>query len=405
MSKQEGRSTRLALLWMNLTAEPLISLYTLVPFILRKDLQATLFQVSLFLTLRPVLSVFSFYWSAYYKEGKGGLIRNLISASVLAYLPFLFFPWVGNYWYFLFASAAYQLFSKAAIPSLIEVLKRNIPKKSREHAFSLYFILSFIESGLLGLFFGGVLDSHLLDWKMLFFFASFIGLSGILLFSRLRVPELPIKKGEENSRSFLAHPWKESFQLIKNRADFAHFQGAFMIGGSALMLMAPALSFYNANTLALSYTNMTTARFIFMAIGVAGSSLLWKRGLSQVPLLKLTRWVLFGFGLFPLALLLAQVDLWFLYAAFFVYGIAQAGSHLIWNLSGTFFAVDEDSSSYTRVNILTQGLRGAVVPLLGGFLCDLVGPVPVLALSMSLCFFGAWFLFHKSKQLALRDAL
>ena len=65
---QKWRSTRLALLWMNLAAEPLISLYTLIPFILRKDLSATMFQVSLFVTLRPVLSVFSFYWSAYLKE-------------------------------------------------------------------------------------------------------------------------------------------------------------------------------------------------------------------------------------------------------------------------------------------------------------------------------------------------
>jgi hypothetical protein len=148
---QGSRPTRFALLWMNLASEPLISLYTLIPFLLRKDLNATMFQISLFVTLRPVLSVFSFYWSAYLKEGKGRLIVNLVSASLLAYLPFLFFPWTGSYWFLLFASAMYQLFSRAALPSLIEVLKRNIPKKPREHAFSLYFILSFVESGFLGL--------------------------------------------------------------------------------------------------------------------------------------------------------------------------------------------------------------------------------------------------------------
>ena len=87
---------------------------------------------------------------------------------------------------------------------------------------------------------------------------------------------------------------------MRDRADFAHFQGAFMIGGSALMLMAPALSAYYVDTLALSHTNITTARFIFMAIGVAGSSLLWKKGLSHVPLLKLTLWVFLGSDYFPL---------------------------------------------------------------------------------------------------------
>jgi len=397
---QQWRSTRLALLWMNLAAEPLISLYTLIPFILRKDLGATLFQISLFVTLRPVLSVFSFYWSAYLKEGRGKLVANLVSASVLAYLPFLFFPWVSSFWYLLFASGVYQLFSRAAIPSLIEVLKRNIPKAAREHAFSLFFILSFVESGILGLFFGHVLDAHVVSWNTLFFFAALIGLSSILLFSRQKVPELQEETKPKTGSIF--HPWRESFQLMRNRADFAHFQGAFMIGGSALMLMAPALSTYYVDVLNLTYSNITTARFIFMAIGVAGSSLLWKKGLSHVSLLKLTRWVLFGFGLFPIALLLAQVHLWLLYLAFFFYGIAQAGSHLIWNLSGTFFAADQNSSPYTRVNILMLGLRGAVMPLAGGLLCDFVGPVPILVLGTLLCFYGMYYLYQtQSKRVKL----
>lgn len=402
-TSQDWRSTRSALLWMNLASEPLISLYTLIPFLLRKDLGATMFQISLFVTLRPVLSVFSFYWSAYLKEGKGRLIANFISASLLAYLPFLFFPWIGSFWFLILASAMYQLFSRAAIPSLIEVLKRNIPKKPREHAFSLFFILSFVESGILGLLFGSLLDSQRFDWKMLFFYAALVGLSSALFFSRLKVPVLNSNVKSDVSKSSLSHPWKESFRLIRERADFAYFQGAFMIGGSALMLMAPALSSYYVDTLNLSHSHITTARFIFMAIGVAGSSLLWKKGLANVPLLKLSFWVLFGFGLFPIALLLAKIDMWFLYLAFFIYGIAQAGSHLIWNLSGTFFAADQDSSPYTRVNILMLGLRGAVMPFIGGLLCELFGPSLILFLGMCLCFFGARYLAQVVKKSDLQN--
>jgi MFS family permease len=393
---QDSRPTRLALLWMNLASEPLISLYTLIPFLLRKDLNATMFQISLFVTLRPVLSVFSFYWSAYLKEGKGRLIVNLGSASLLAYLPFLFFPWAGGYWFLLFASAMYQLFSRAALPSLIEVLKRNIPKKPREHAFSLFFILSFVESGFLGLMFGGLLDAQLVDWKMLFFCAALVGLSSVVFFFRLKVPVMQGNPDSKPSGS-LVHPWRESFRLVRERADFAYFQGAFMIGGSALMLMAPALSSYYVDTLKLSYSNITTARFIFMAIGVAGASLLWKKGLSHIPILKLTLWVLLGFGLFPVALLMAKIDPWFLYFAFFIYGIAQAGSHLIWNLSGTFFAAEHDSSPYTRANIMMLGLRGAVMPLMGGLLCDLIGPTPILLIGTFLCLYGAYYLFRRTR--------
>ena len=397
-TSQEWRNTRFALLWMNLASEPLISLYTLIPFLLRKDLGATMFQVSLFVTLRPVLSVFSFYRSASLKEKKGSLIANFVSASLLAYLPFLFFPWVGNFWFLVLASAMYQLFSRAAIPSLIEVLNRNIPKKPREHAFSLFFILSFVESGFLGLLFGYLLDSQQLDWKMFFFYAALVGLSSVLFFMQLRVPVLNSKAQSQMPQQSLVHPWRESFKLIRERPDFAYFQGAFMIGGSALMLMAPALSSYYVDTLDLSHSHITIARFIFMAIGVASTSLLWKKGLNDIPLLKLTLWVLLGFGLFPVVLLLAKIDLGFLYFAFFVYGIAQAGSHLIWNLSGTFFSGDQDSSPYTRVNILMLGLRGVIMPFIGGLLCDLFGPSVVLVLGVLLCLYGAWYLYRKMKD-------
>lgn len=392
--------TSLALLWMNLASEPLVALYTLIPFILRKDLDASCYHISLFVSLRPVLSVFSFYWSAYLKEGKGRLIWNLVSACILAFLPFLFFPWVGNFWFLLFASAMYQLFSRAAIPSLIEVLKRNIPKKPREGVYSLTFLLNFIESGLLGLLFGRLLDHPGIDWKVLFSVSALIGLTGVLFFSRIDVPAVEKQSVEKEKISLIA-PWKESFRLMRNQVDFAYFQRAFMIGGSALMLMAPAFPTYYADTLKLTYSNMTMARFLFMAIGVIGSTFFWRKGLSEVPLLRLAIWVLCGFGLFPFFLLLSYWSLGFLYFAFFLYGVAQAGSHLIWNLSGTFFAGEKDSSPYTRVNILMVGLRGAIVPLVGGLLCEWVGPIPIFILGTALSLYGVRYLFCSLRKLSL----
>jgi MFS family permease len=393
--------TRMALLWMNLASEPLVSLYTFLPFILCKDLDISTFRLSLFFTLRPVLSLLSFYWSAYLKEGRGKLVSNLTWACILAYFPFLFFPLLGNIWYLLAASAIYQLFSRAAIPSLIEILKRNIPKQPRENAFSLFFLLSYIESGILGLAFGFLLDVHRIDWKLLFCSASLIGLSTVFLFRRLRVPT---RESSPQPSLSLAHPWKESLHLLQKRADFAHFQWMFMIGGAALMLMSPALSKYYAQTLSLSHTDMAVARFVFMALGVAVASYWWRKSLSKISTLQLTLWILIGFGVFPLVLLLAQYHLSFLYLGFLVYGIAQAGSHLLWNLSGTLFCAEQDSSPYTRVSLLMGGVRGAVFPLLGGLLCDMFGQVTVLVLGMAMCFIGAFAMNQKLKNSSLAKA-
>src|SRR3989339_709155 len=368
--------TRRALLWMNLSNEPFVVLYTLLPFILRKDLGATLLQISILTALRPVLPVFSFYWSANITNRRHLLRSNLIGAWVLGRLPFLFIPWMDSIWYIIFCCAVYEFFNKSGIPALIEILKINIPKEAREKTYTFYFVLSFIESILLGLFMGGLLDLHENSWKILCSLTALIGLSS--LFVQIRVPisidpiatalpTLPLK-------SRILGPWKEAFNLMKNRPDFARFQWGFMMGGFGLMLIAPSLSLFYVDTLNLAHSQLITGRSIFMGIGVVLSSFFWKKALAKLETSQLTLRILIGFGLFPLALVLAPFQIHWFYFSFILYGIAQSGSHLLWNLSGTLFAKDEDSSQFSRVNILMLGLRGIIAPALGGILCQVFGP-------------------------------
>ena len=141
--------------------------------------------------------------------------------------------------------------------------------------------------------------------------------------------------------------------------------------------------------------NITIARFAFMGLGVAFSSFIWKSWLKRFSINFLMCLVLVGFCLFPITLLMAQINGLFLYPAFIIYGIAQAGSQLIWNLSGTIFAQESDSLPYTNVNILTLGIRGCIAPFLGGALCEILGPVPVLFIGTALLILGGAYLFAK----------
>lgn len=51
-----GSKTIRALLWMSISNEPFVVLYAILPFIMRKDLAASLLQLSILASLRPVLS-------------------------------------------------------------------------------------------------------------------------------------------------------------------------------------------------------------------------------------------------------------------------------------------------------------------------------------------------------------
>lgn len=391
--------TRKALLWMNLSHEPFVVLYALLPFILRKDLNASLLQISVLAALRPVLPVFSFYWSANLTHRRHQLRSNLIGAWVLARIPFLFVPWIDQVWYVIFCCAVYEFFNKSGIPALIEILKINIPKKARENTYTFYFVLSFLESILLGFFIGGILDLYPHAWQLLCCLTAIVGLSSLFLQMKVPIPQSTVSDLPPTPfKMRIFQPWKDAFSLMKRHSDFAKFQYGFMMGGFGLMLIAPSLSIFYVDKLQLAHSQLITGRSILMGVGIVLSSYFWRRALANRSIPNLTLHILLGFALFPFVLILATWHIQWFYVAFILYGIAQAGSHLLWNLSGTLFAKEEDSSQFSRVNILMLGLRGMIAPALGGLLCKLTGPIFVLTLGALCCLSGAWYMAFQAKK-------
>lgn len=384
------KSTRLAYVFMHLAHEPFVALFTLLSFILRKDLQASTLQLSIFAMLRPVISFFSFYWSSSITRNKSKLLSNLMGAWALGRIPFLLFPFFQSVWYLIFASAIYQLFYRAGTPALMEILKINIEKKPREKLFSIVYVMCFLESIALGFFVGKLLDLHPSYWKYLFAIFSILSISSMFLQRKIPLPELSIDPNLPKTTNKLVQPWKDCIYLMKTSPLFAKFQWGFMIGGFGLMLIAPALTIYYAEVICLSHQDLSIARYIWMGIGVLLTTSFWRLGLNSLKISSLTVFILIGFGLFPLTLLLAKISLIYLNMAFFLYGVAQAGSHLIWHLSGTLFAQgNESSSKYTGVNVLMVGVRGLVAPILGGCLCYVFGPTSMLVIGSFTCFLGA----------------
>ncbi|MCF7852056.1 MAG: MFS transporter [Simkaniaceae bacterium] len=386
---QITRKTRLAIIFSSLIHEPFASLYVWLPFILRKDLSATVFQISLLVTLKPVISLVSFYWNSHWK---GGVRSSFVISSILARLPFLFCPFTGSIWYFIFASTLYMLFFRASIPPWMEILKINLDKKKRQRYFALGSVLGYGLGVLLALYLGGLLDQYDQIWKILFSLFALFGMIGALIQG-----SLPLKNEEQNhsvkvDRISLLQPWKDTWELMRQRPDFAHFQWGFMAAGFGIMLVIAVAPLYFADILQLSHTDFANARYIFMGLGFVLCSPLWSRLMSRLSVFKMTSLVCLAFAIFPLTLIFAKMWIACLYIAYVIYGFAQSGSHMLWHLSGPLFAKNEDSSKYSGINIVMVGLRGMIAPMLGGILYTFFGSMVVLALGMLFCCFGAWFM-------------
>lgn len=382
---------------MNICNEPFVVLYVIIPFIIRKDLGASLIQLSVLSSLRPVMSLFSFYWSSNLTHQSYRLRSNLIGAWLFARLPFLFVPWINNTWYVLFCCACYELLNRSGNPALIELLKLNLPQQPRDRFYNFCFVLSFIESILLGIIVAALPLCK--DWQILFGITALISLSSIIAQMQIPVPT----KSEQffvNSESLIGkmlRPWKDAFILLKSKPEFFRFQCGFMLGGTGLMLVSPSLSLFYVDLLQLTHSEITIGRSILMGIGVTLSSYFWRKLISKQLIEPLLRYILLGFSMYLFFLCLSNIYLVCFYFSFILYGVSQAGSHLLWNLSGPLFSGDEDSSQFSRVNILMVGLRGAVAPAIGGLLCNYLGPIPVIIIGAIFCLTGSFYMMIPRK--------
>ncbi len=394
--KDPEKNTKFILYWTNLVNEPFTSLQSYIPYILTKSLQASSFWIVLVTMLRPVVAIFSYIWSSRIIHLKESLRSNLVQAGILSRIPFLFFPWISSPAYIVFAAAVYVLFTRASVPAWMEILKLNLSKEERHRHFSLSWILAYVEGILIALGIGWFLDAGANNWKYVFFVSAIVGMSSVFFHATMPILGRVVEKKEKAPFRWrhLLKPWKDCLQLIKARPDFAKFQWGFMAGGFGVMLMQPALPFFFKNTLALSYVDFSIALTIAKGLGIVLSSSKWSKMIGKIPMLLSSSFVCIGFALFPALMMLAPFHLGWLYASYFIYGVAQGGSHLVWHLSGPIFSQDEESSRYSGVNVVMVGIRGLIAPILGGILNSWLGAHVVFGIGGCCCALGFLYLFR-----------
>ena len=400
---QASKKTRLALFLSGLLSEPLVGFIAILPFILRKDLHANGFEVALFNMVKPVVALLSFYWGASLWRQQEKLRSNWMAASLLARLPFLLFPFVDGVGFFILGTALFHFFQKGGMPAQIEILKRNVPQGVRESIFSWSAALNCIFGAVIGLSLALWTNSDFENWKMFFFWSGFIALLSLIL--QARVPVETTDFSVKPKPNPLLTPWKDSWNLLKQRKDFARFQIGFMFGGIGLMLIMPALTLYAVDDLLITPKEVLAGRFVWMGVGFFMATPFWRKGMTSGGIFRLTALANLLFALATLAWIYASLDPVFFSVAFFLYGVAQAGSHLSWNLSGPLFAGNEESSLFSTVNILTVGMRGLIVPLTSTLLCGLLGTLPVLWSGFIFCFSGFVYLISQKRPAMVSSRL
>lgn len=392
------KKTRSALLMSSVLNEPLACLLIWLPFILRKDCHATTWQISLLATLKPLVSILSFYWPKLADFFGFNHRKSVLISGFFSRIFFVFFPVFHSIEYILFASTCYLFFSRASVPSWMELLKLNLQPKQRQKWFSLSSMLGYAEGILLAVGFGSLFDKTFVAWRYLFALSAVLGMLSI--FYQMALPNASSKSNKmqfSSLKDLFFRPLKEAFSLLVERKDFALFQLGFMACGIGIMLANVICPLFFVDLLHLSHLDYAYARYLYMGLGFILFSPIWQKGMQLFSIFGLTSKICMGFALFIVSMLLAQYHIAFLNLAFFIYGASQAGSHLIWHLSGPEFSKDEDSSGFSAVNLMMVGIRGLFGPIMGSILYLNFGPYVVFALSLIFCTAGGMIMLKERR--------
>lgn len=390
--------TKSAFLWTQVLRAPFWAIFNLLLFILYKDLHASPFQITLFIILKPAVSLLSMYWGARIHKRPDRLVSNILAAGIIGYLPFLLFPFFYNAWFVLFAAAVFMVMHRGVVPAWMEIFKLNLPKGVKEKVFSLGSTVSYVVGAILPVVIGPLLDHYPLAWRCIFSIAALVGISALFLQRRIPIAHSPILSPHTLAiREHISQPWKNAFHLLRTRLDFRSFQIGFMaLGGCGLMLMQPALPKFFVDVLRLSYTELSIALLVCKGAGFILTAPMWARGMPKFDIFNFSSFVTTAGALFSLILLLGKFHVTFIYLAYFTYGIMQAGSELIWHLAGPHFSKDSDSSSYSNLSVLAVGVRGLIIPFLGSLLILFIPSAALLVIGALLSFSGTlWMRLYK----------
>jgi len=370
---------------------PFVALNLMLDVILSKHFGASALVISILTTLRPVLAVCAFYWGSFLLFKPQALRVSLVAATLFGASLFLFSPWAETIWYFVIAECCFYLFWRAANPAQMEVLKLNLDKGDRERIFSRSLSISYGLAIGIGPLLGLFLKWHPEQWKLLFSLTAFLYISSAFVKNFFNVPKTSAPQKALSARDLFIQPWKESFRLLKDNRAFLQFQIGIFIAGSGLMFAKPTIPGFLASA-NLSILEIFSLFTLLEGLGFILASRFWAKYLEALGLHLTTCFVLLCFAVQPLLLVLNVP--FSIFCAYFVYGVAQSGSKLVWNLSGPLLCGKESSSQYTSVNILAIGIRGCFVPLIGAACTMFFGPYVTLSVSFFSMLVGAFYLYR-----------
>lgn len=370
---------------------PLEVMFTLLAFIITKELGATPFQVAILVSAKPLVSWFAYYANFYLLYHPSKMRSYLLAIHLLGCLPIFFFVYVTNPWFFVFSFALFLAANRASFPAWSQIMKSSIGVEKMGWLVSKGTSVNYALNICLPLLFGYWMDSNPKAWPLIFIALALFSLGNIAVL--LCVPMYTVSNEIKRERPDFFAPWREIVRIFNESISFFRYLLVFFLGGFGIVMVQSILPSYFKEDLHLSYIELSLAFSFCKGIAFLVASPYWAAYVRQASLFRLNGWTAVLTVIFIGSLIAAQFSLWSLYFGYLLYGTTQAGSDISWNISGPLFSKGENCVSYSNVNLFLVAFRGCVTPLCTQALLLSFGKTGVFVGAILICLSGLIYAF------------
>jgi hypothetical protein len=350
--------------------------------ILKKSLGSSDFDVTILIYLISTSFLVSIYGAEIINRATTRS-KTILTLGIIGRTPLLLIPFFESKFYYIGAIAFSSYIDAMLLPVWNIVFRHNYSTEKRSSLFSYASSLQTVMLLIITTLFGFFLDKNDTLYKYIFPMAGIFGM--LCYFNLSRMMKLVPDSQEHKSiaamsvdlktvKEVLILPLKNTLRICKENKPFFRFEVYFFLYGMAFMIMSVAIPLFLVEQLKLDYTPISLARgLIFHSAHIIFTPLMGKLQGSGHPA-KFTGLIFISLMLFPLTLIFAgylgddgltDLEMFFFYACFFIFGIGMSGITISWALGSIFYAPEYEVSNYQAVHVTLTGVRGLFAPLVG----------------------------------------
>lgn len=346
--------------------------------ILRRDLGASAFQLSIMASAGAAFLLLSLAW-ARVVEGRRPL-PFVVWTGFAARALFLLVPLVHSAWAFVALLVTANLLGTIAGPANAALIARMYPKEQRGRALGLVRVAAALPGIVLVLGAGRLLA--LVDYDWVFPIAALLGMAASLRQRQLPLPSVPDTPQE--ARPALADAWR----ALRDDRDFRHLLAGSFVFGLGIWLQMPATPLLLADELRVTTTQVGIFAAVAAIVGMVGNAC-WGRLADRRSALFALRGVYLVGILTPLIYFVAASP-WMLLASATTDSLMNTGLDLVWTLAVIEVAGRRRTAQYMGISATLAGVRGVIGPLIGALMIRTLGVHAVFLAAAACMTVGAW---------------